>query len=373
MPADVETMAYAMETSADIPWHGLGNPVTPGSTPKEMVVAGEIDWSVSKRPLWAPGGLTSIGPETKYPTFKDYLADPDGFALPISDYFALIRDSDNKVLGPCGKDYVPTQNVQAFEFFDKFTRAGKMQMETAGSLQGGKLVWGLARIVNKSFVLPGDDEVRAYLLLSSPHVWGKSLVLKFTTIKVVCSNTHAMAMTEKARGFRMPHIRPFDAEAASEAEKTLGLALELFENYEASARKLTKVVVDGDVVVRYIADIYQPELVAECLGKSFYRSTELKQAELIMAPDSPKIDPVGLKRVASDVLNSVNRQPGADMESMRGTLWGAFNAVTYHSDHVAGRDRDNAVHSAWFGARAATKTQAMSRALQMATVSGVVA
>jgi hypothetical protein len=47
-------------------------------------------------------------------------------------------------------------------------------------------------------------------------------------------------------------------------------------------------------------------------------------------------------------------------------MWGAFNALTYHTDHVAGRDRDNALTSAWFGARAATKVKALDRAVQLA-------
>ena len=359
MPADVETMAYAMKDRTDVPWHLLGTAIDHGATPGEMLVASGLDWTVSKRPLFTPA-LPTIA--------EDGVTNSSGL-MSVPDYFALVRDSDGKVLGPAGKEYVPTQNRQAFDFFKKFCDAGRMQMETAGSLQGGRQVWVLAKL-GKQFTLPGGDEVGGYLLFSSPHVWGKSLLIKFTAIRVVCANTFAMAMSESShgRGFRMPHVRAFDAEVAREAEITLGIASEMLENFEATASKLAKTKVDADVVVRYVADVFQPEQIVAQFGKNFYKQSELKQAELLMSPGSPKVDAAQFKRSAYDVLTAVNRQPGADLESARGTLWGAFNATTYWADHVAGRDRDNAIYASWFGPKAVVKTQALKRAIQMAEV-----
>src|SRR5690348_7269280 len=156
MPADVETMAYRNENAASRPWHGLGNAIDHDATPEEMLTASELDWTVSKRPLFAPAAKPSA---TETPNLDNLMSVPD--------YFALVRDSDNKVFGPCGKEYVPTQNRQAFDFFKKFTQVGHMRMETAGSLQGGRQVWVLAKIP-KTITLPGGDLVEGYLLMSSP-------------------------------------------------------------------------------------------------------------------------------------------------------------------------------------------------------------
>ena len=360
MPHEVETMAYRMRDRADVPWHQLGFALEYDATPDEMLVASGLNWTVSKRPLWTPSSPTIA---------EDGVMNGSGL-MRMSDYFALVRDSDNKILGPAGKEYIPTQNKQAFDFFRKFCDAGHMQLETAGSLQGGKQVWVLAKL-GKMFTLPGGDEVHGYLLFSSPHCWGKSLLIKFVTIRVVCANTFAMAMGDSTygKGFRMPHVRAFDAEVAQEAAISLGIANELFEGFEAAARKLAATKVDVDVVVRYIADVFQPELIMEQFGKSFYKSnTEAKQAELLIDPSSPKVDASQFKRSAYDVLSAVNRQPGADLASSNGTLWGTFNAVTYYADHLAGRDRDNAIFSSWFGPKAVVKTQALKRAVQMAKV-----
>ena len=46
MVAAVETMAW----TGDVPWHGEGVKVDPNLTPREMMVAAGLDWSVSKRP-----------------------------------------------------------------------------------------------------------------------------------------------------------------------------------------------------------------------------------------------------------------------------------------------------------------------------------
>lgn len=362
MPHEVETMAYRKEGEHSVPWHGLGYAIEHDATPEEMLKAAGLNWTVSKRPLWTPA--TSVGVES--PDIGSIL---EGSLIKVPDHFALVRDSDNKVLGPAGKDYIPTQNRQAFDFFKKFTDAGEMRMETAGSLQGGKQVWVLAKLLWK-FTLPGGDIVMSYLLMSSPHVWGKSFVMKFVTVRVVCNNTFVMAMNESTaqKGFRMPHIRAFDSEVYAEAAQTLGIARELFDDFNKKAEIMARATVDQQVVIRYIADIFQPELMTEQFGKAYGAATEITRSKLILDPDSPKVDPINFKRTAFDVFNSINRQPGADLKSANGTMWGAFNAVTYYMDHTAGRDRDNALHAAWFGQKAVLKTAAYGSAARIATL-----
>lgn len=360
MPDQLESMAYRMRDRSDVPWHNLGNPIEHDATVDEMLVAAGLDWTVSKRPMFTPVEIPGPGE----------LWNIDNLSR-VDDYFALVRDSDNKVLGPAGKDYIPTQNKQAFAFFKKFAEAGHMILETAGSLAGGKQVWVLAKIT-KTFRLEGGDEIAGFLLLSSPHIWGRSLVIKFVTIRVVCMNTFVMAMNESTVGksFRMPHIRAFDLEAAKDAEASLGIANDLFDGFTETATKLASAKVTFDTIVRYVADLYQPELVTEAFGKSFYTMSPMKQAETLISGAAPQLDVMNFKRTALDVITAINTQPGADLASSVGTMWGAFNAVTYHSDHLAGRDRDNALQSAWFGPRSVLKAKALQRASQIATLVG---
>ena len=339
MVAAVETMAYAGE----VPWHGLGVKVEDNLTPEEMLIAAELDWTVSKRHLFTH-------------------ADPDVNAsddlIGVEDYYVLVRDSDNKTFGPCGKRFVPSQNRDAFEFFKKFTDAGQMTMETAGSLKGGEQVWGLAN-VSKDFTLPGDDRVLGYLLVSVSHKWGKSNEIRFTPIRVVCNNTLTMALADRTRaGFKMPHVKALDSEVFGAAEEALGLAGERMKEFKESAEFLSSKKFNKNSVVTYIADLFQPDLLKA------QKEIETMSDTRAIATRQSMVDE--FKRIPSMVHQAIDEQPGAALKSSKGTWWGAMNAVTFVVDHKWGHDRDASLHNAWFGNRASLKQKAMNKAIEYA-------
>ena len=339
MAAAVESMAYAGE----VPWHGLGVQVDSNLTPKEMLVEAGLDWSVSKREIF---------------TYDN--ADPDKSEdlIMAPNHSLLVRDSDNTIFGPCGPKFIPTQNEDAFTFFKKFTDAGKMTMETAGSLKDGRQIWGLAK-VDESFTLPGDDRVLGNLLVSVSHEWGKSNEIRFTPIRVVCNNTLSMALADKTQpDFKMPHTRAFDADLIKTAEDALGLASNRMKEYKEAAEFLCTKKYNKDTVVSYIADLMQPKLAMQqkLLEQSKTEKTYLARATMLDE----------FQRAPSKVYEALEQQPGANLKSSSGTWWGAMNAVTFVVDHKWGHDRDAAMHNAWFGARASLKTKAMTTALDYA-------
>ncbi len=339
MAAAVESMAYAGE----VPWHGLGVQVDSNLTPKEMLVEAGLDWSVSKREIF---------------TYDN--ADPDKSEdlIMAPNHSLLVRDSDNTIFGPCGPKFIPTQNEDAFTFFKKFTDAGKMTMETAGSLKDGRQIWGLAK-VDESFTLPGDDRVLGNLLVSVSHEWGKSNEIRFTPIRVVCNNTLSMALADKTQPhFKMPHTRAFDADLIKTAEDALGLASNRMKEYKEAAEFLCTKKYNKDTVVSYIADLMQPKLAMQqkLLEQSKTEKTYLARATMLDE----------FQRAPSKVYEALEQQPGANLKSSSGTWWGAMNAVTFVVDHKWGHDRDAAMHNAWFGARASLKTKAMTTALDYA-------
>ena len=339
MAAAVESMAYAGE----VPWHGLGVQVDSNLTPKEMLVEAGLDWSVSKREIF---------------TYDN--ADPDKSEdlIMAPNHSLLVRDSDNTIFGPCGPKFIPTQNEDAFTFFKKFTDAGKMTMETAGSLKDGRQIWGLAK-VDESFTLPGDDRVLGNLLVSVSHEWGKSNEIRFTPIRVVCNNTLSMALADRTQPhFKMPHTRAFDADLIKTAEDALGLASNRMKEYKEAAEFLCTKKYTKDTVVSYIADLMQPKLAMQqkLLEQSKTEKTYLARATMLDE----------FQRAPSKVYEALEQQPGANLKSSSGTWWGAMNAVTFVVDHKWGHDRDAAMHNAWFGARASLKTKAMTTALDYA-------
>lgn len=325
MAHKVETMAYANET----PWHGLGTPVVDTLTPAQMLEAAGLNWQVQKKALVV-----------------------DDLDHVLSSHYALVRDTDSKILGVCGNEYTPTQNQDVFEFFDKFCKAGDMKMETAGSLCGGKRVWGLAKI-NGGFMLGGKDEVEGYILLDNPHIWGRSLQIMFTPIRVVCNNTLTAALrnnTNHENTFRMSHDRAFDDQIKQQAAEKVGLAMKALDVFKGQAEFLAKKRATDQKVMEFFSNLVNPDQYQAALEAS----------------EDGTVNRSDLGRTVNRLIDIVHTQPGADLKTSEGTWWGAFNAVTYYYDHVAGTDQDKRLTSAWFGSAATRKRQALDLAVEFA-------
>src|SRR6056300_831084 len=99
MSHEVETMAYAGE----VPWHGLGVPVSNDLTPEEMLKAANLDWEVKKVPM-------------------EYSFDDDGPVLEVPNKFALVRATDGNLFDIVGPGWRPLQNEDAFELFNDFVK-----------------------------------------------------------------------------------------------------------------------------------------------------------------------------------------------------------------------------------------------------------
>lgn len=325
----VETMAYA----GAVPWHGLGVPVEADLTPIEMMQAADLDWTVSKRPAY---------------TLNESEWHEGVGVMPVDGHHFITRDSDNSILSHCGDDYVPIQNEEIFDFFKKFTEAGHMTMETAGSLKSGSEIWGLAKI-SSDFQLPGGDEVKGYLLINQPHLCGKAMTIKFTPIRVVCNNTLTVALRDGGAAFRMPHIRAFDEDVRQAAEEALGLSKARRVEFQKQAEFLASKQFTGETVANFVAELYQKDLFVE----------KAKDPELIMREK--------FTRTADMVMTAIDQSPGATLKAAKGTWWGALNGVTFVEDHQRrGQETGNAMHSAWFGAGAARKGKALEKAIEYA-------
>ena len=314
----VETMAYAGE----LPWHGLGEKVSNDLTPVQMMQKAGVDWEVHA-----------------VESFVEF----DGKKMPTGQK-SLIRSTDGRILTNIGENWNPVQNETAFEFFSEFVAAGDMEMHTAGSLRDGEYVWALAK-VKESFDVFGDDQVDSYLLFSNPHKYGKSIDVRFTPIRVVCNNTLTFALDQKSKnGVRLSHRTEFNADMVKE---TLGLAHEKFAKYKDMAQFLGSRKINAESLIQYYNTVF-PNTSRTEMPK------EVKAYE-------------DLSRNAKLCFDVIDTQPGA--EYAEGTWWQAFNSVTFVTDHIQGRNKDNRLHSQWFGQNAARKVVAAEKAVEFATAS----
>ena len=306
-------MAY----SGSVPWHGLGTRVPADLTSDQMLDAAGLNWRVKKIKAYA---LDEENEDNVYDI----------------GHSALVRCSDGKMLDVVSDDWNPVQNQEAFDFFDEYVRAGDMEMHTAGSLKGGQIVWGLAKI-KESFDLFKGDQIDSYLLFSNFHKYGHSTDVRFTPIRVVCNNTLTLSLNSKVeRMVKISHRRKFDA---SNVKEMLGIATDKLVKYKEMAAFLGSKQAKNENIVDYFKRVFPVSGDVENKSKD-------------------------LSKNAQTALGILHTQPGANFAE--GTWWAPFNAVTYMTDHLIGRSADTRLTSAWYGANKNLKLKALELAVEMA-------
>lgn len=301
------------------PWVGLGEPVDANMTAAAMRKAARQDYTVSKRPIC--------------------FTDSKGKLIAIKDKYAIVRDSDDKMLSIVGSVYKPVQTELVFSFFHDFVKEAKMKMESAGALGDGKFVWAMARVTGADFSIGKRDGIRNYLLLCSPFEHGKALQMFYTNVREICENMFTMPIDASLRGgkghaFRMPHTKNFEVEK-EEAKRVLGLITAQSKEFKGVAELLSKTKCTKEQAQKYFMTV---------LGKG---------------PD-PKRTPAAFPKYTA----ALEFAPGADLPSAKGTWWGALNAVSYVVDHEQGRSRDTALKNAWLGNQSKLKRRALRLALE---------
>jgi phage/plasmid-like protein (TIGR03299 family) len=316
MAHEVETMAYAGE----LPWHGLGVEVHNDLSPQQMMQKAGVDWKVHEVESFVKFKGAQIKTGQK----------------------SVIRETDGKILTNVGKDWHPCQNETAFEFFQDYVAAGDMEMHTAGSLKGGQYVWALAK-VKESFDLFGGDQVDSYMLFSNPHVYGKSIDVRFTPIRVVCNNTLTFALnridTKQDRAIKIGHKSAFNADMVKDQ---LGMAHEKFAKYKEMAEFLGSKKFSVENMLNYYNEVFP----------------------LTSGSNEGEVEYETISGQAKKCVDNLATQPGAHFAE--GSWWQVFNGATYVTDHIHGRNADNRLHSQWYGQNQLRKIKAAEKAVEYA-------
>ena len=213
MAANVETMFSVRER----PWHGLGTVVESAPSSKEALELAGLDWQVHQKDISVLWGRT------------------------IPGYKANVRDTDGAVLGVVTDKYRVVQNEDAFAFTDELLGEG-VKYETAGSLNGGKKVWILARLP-REYVISGE-RISPYLVFSNTHDGSGA-------IRVVCNNTLNLALARAERSFSMIHTGNIN-EKFEEAKKTLFMADTYMEELGKEFERLRSIKVSDAQVEEYV-------------------------------------------------------------------------------------------------------------------------
>ena len=311
MTAAVETMAFEGKT----PWHGSGNAVSKNATVKEFLEAAGLAWRVGVKDLVTVDGE------------------------PVNAR-ATYRESDGSILGVVGPRYVPLQNDESLEWFQPFIDAGECTLHTAGSLHKGQKIWGLAQLNrDNSEIVPGDD-VCKFILLSNSHDGTTAIRVGYTPIRVVCTNTLAMAHGSSAsKLIRIRHTR---------SSKT---------NLEA---------------VRDIMDNINAEFEATAEQYRFLASKQFNQKDIekyVKVMLDIKVADSEIKTRTRNIMDEILgliEGPKQSAANVRGTWWAAYNGFNEYLNYNKGRTVDNRLDTLWFGTGVKENLDALKTAMEFA-------
>lgn len=305
-------MAHEFETGFFVgqpAWHGLGVLVKEAPSVSDAIIMAGLDWEVSTKSLFLGDGREVT-------------------------HRATIRDSDDSILGVVGPAYTPLQNRTAFDWFQPLIESGDVSLEAAGSLKSGRRVWLLGKVnVDPQEIVKGDA-VEAYVLLAHAHDGTLAIRVGFTGVRVVCNNTLQWALNQDESGadqslIKIPH-RAHAEKALETARDAMNLATRQFEMTADQFRTLASYGCDDLRLRRYVREVFNPG-----------------------AADDEKASKQTVGKVAKLF------ESGRGSELSRGTMWGAYNAVTEFVTHERGRTQDSRLDAQWFGEGAAVTKRAL--------------
>ncbi len=275
-------------------WHNLGTVFQDEVNTTEMLELAHLnDWNVRLEDVAMPDGFNSD---------KSY-----SFVTRTNPF----DRTQNDVLGVVGERYVPLQNEDLFSFGDNLLDGGG-RWETAGSIKGGRVVFGSIALTDSITLDPSGraDKIDNYLLINTSHDGSIAIQASITPVRVVCANTLNLALSslkgkkDVKQTFKIRHTQTAEGKIAV-AREALGLAHKYIDEFSTMANEMieteiTKAQFDKIVELAYPA----PTKDAKGSQKKYDGKMDLLQSIYV-----------------GDFNNTIS-----------GTAWGAYNALTERLD-----------------------------------------
>lgn len=315
----VEQMAYVGAT----PWHGLGNQLSRHQPIDVWAEQAGMNWTIESSPVhFITSGTSHLGELLEYP-----------------DHKVLYRSDTQAPLSVVGHRYQVVQPEEILAFYNDLTEVSGFELETAGVLKGGRKLWALAK-TGQTSVLKGNDRTNGYLLLATACDGSMATTAQFTSIRVVCNNTLAVALhgaKPSATCVKVRHSSVFDAE---KVKKALGVSVSSWSQFMDQMKTLS----NRKVRIKEAEDYFR---------------------EVFFDPSSPNPDN-NQRSMARALALYDGEGRGSDLASSRGMAYGLLSAVTEFVDHERrAHSTDNRLDSAWFGQGATIKQKALDLAMDM--------
>jgi phage/plasmid-like protein (TIGR03299 family) len=312
-------------------WHGLGQIIQDYPTSREALIFAGLDYNVEKRKLF------TYDTENNNGNLDTDIIIPE---IEVPNYYATIRTDTEAVLGVVGKDYQVVQNLEAFSFFDGIVGGDGIQYETAGALGKGERIFITAKL--PGYIKVGrEDLIEQYLFLTTSHDGFGSITAAFTPIRIVCNNTLNAAFRNCSNSIKIRHTANAK-ERLEQAHKVMGISYKLSEYLETAFNQWSQIQITDKQLRRLIQLAMAP-------NKEVWQNLQ-----------AGKEDPFSscYKNICDSVFEYAMSSGSQQTETTKGTVFGAYNAITGYFQNVRSYKNDEAkIKSTLFGGTAQIRTQ----------------
>lgn len=267
---------------------------------------------------------------------------PEGPMALIPNMFGIYRSDNLEVLGSSTNRYEIVQPQRCFDFFDDVVRPSNggpppATYEMAGQIDGGRIIWILARLP-EDIIVNGHDVLRNYLLMANGYVPGFSFRFMNTRIRTVCENTLNIALQDRS-GYRQRHLKGINAALnVADARRALGFAQEEALAFGEAANRLGQQAISEEEVLGLVQRLFP----VPALPSAATPAERVLNGSLLLLPEpraedyTPPVDFTNIQRKRELVTHLYREGKGNDAPAVAGTRWAAFNAVAEYTDYLAG-------------------------------------
>jgi phage/plasmid-like protein (TIGR03299 family) len=314
-------------------WHNLGQIIEDYPTSAEAIKHAGLDYEVRKKPAFIKGEGLSLGNNGEIIEGSDII---------IPDSFGTYRSDTNQAFDTVGKIYQIVQNREAFAFFDAIVGGGDgILYETAGALGNGERIFITAKLPDYIRVGNGDDVTEKYIFLTNSHDGSGSITAAFTPIRIVCQNTLNASLRNMSNVVRIRHTSGAK-QRLEDAHKVMGLANRFSTELEGIFNQWAKVKVNDHEVKKLIQ-------LALCPNKETLLHLQKGNEDEISTVFKNTVEDAFAYAMISDTQQ---------MDTTKGTLFGAYNAVTgYYQNVRTYKDDEAKLQSIVMGGTAKLKSQ----------------
>lgn len=291
------TGKHSFFTVKEKAWHRLGQVLDQYPTSDEALQHAGLDFEVIKQPI--------------------FTQDLNFFDTPIDNHFATLRTDTSQVLGIVGNDYKIVQNKEAFQFFDSITSSNDgVFYETAGALGAGEKIFITAKLPD--FIKVGNDDlIEKYLFLTTSHDGSGSITAAFTPVRIVCNNTLNAALKNCSNVYRIRHTQNA-SERLKTAHKIMGISNQLSNEMEEIFNHWAKIKIEDKEVKKLIQLALAP-------NKEVYNALVTGEETEFSSRYNNMVE---------NALEYAFGSPTQQMETTKGTVFGAYNAITGYLQNV---------------------------------------